>query len=335
MRKTMLACFAGLAMAALPALAKTPPPKTPTDAPRAAAAREGATAGDAAAADAPQAARPFVEASLVLAPRQVGPWTLVSANDYPGDPASGAGFRYAHRDHPDVRVDLFVYLVGRLVGEDVDKELDAQIQVVRQGVEQGVAQGSYDSAAFEAPVPAWLPPPATDVAGVDIDVDADADADADPDAKAIEAALLEVLAQDEAKDRRIPGRKLALELGWNLTPVSSRGYVYYRGLYFYKGRVSASHVTMPTAALDAFADEAMAALVPAFRVNSTGGCAASTIYVDSKADAAEASRQLVAGALAAQARAEAERCAPVLEDEVPEGFRAVRLDYPSEFWTSP
>ncbi len=322
MRRTMWAGLACLAMLVPPAAAKTPPPKD-------------------AAASTPEG-RPFVEASMVLAPRTVGDWTLVSANDYPGDPASGAAFRYQHRDHPDVRVDLFVYLVGRLLGEDVDKGLDQQIAIVRQGIEQGVRQGSYDAATFEAPVPAWLPPPADPAAEGAVegagegDVDpaptnAGADAGAGDDA-AVAAAIAAVMARDATRDRRVPGRKLAIEMGWNLTPVSSRGYVYYRGLYYFKGRVSASHVSLPTPALDALAEEAMAALVPAIRVASTGGCHGSTVLVDPDAAPAEGVSQLLGGLLASQARAEAENCTATLDDAVPEGFHGIRLDYPAHFW---
>ena len=61
-----------------------------------------------------KAKRAFVESSLVLVPESVGDFALDSATDYPGHPEWGVGIRYANPDFPDVRVDLYVYPIGRV-----------------------------------------------------------------------------------------------------------------------------------------------------------------------------------------------------------------------------
>lgn len=274
-----------------------------------------ATAGDLPADGTPPpedpGERPFIEASRVLAPRQVGAWRLVQARDFEGRPDAGVGLRYEHADHPDVRVDLFVYPAGRV---DAATELDRGIADVRGDIETGVTSGNYARADFDAPVDFPIPRPSPDPAPPG----------RDPGATALEAAL----AAERAGWTTIPGRKFRVVLEWSLAEVESRAYLFYRGLFLYKGRISASRVTMPGEALDALADEAMATLVPAIRVDSTGGCHAQTVVHD-PASGAEA----LAVALAhAQRRAQEERCGPALDEAVPEGHHVLRLDFPASLW---
>lgn len=283
-----------------------------------------ATAGDLPAGGAPPPGdpgeRPFIAASRVLAPHQVGAWRLVQARGFEGRPDAGVGLRYEHADHPDVRVDLFVYPAGRV---DAATELDRGIAGMRGDIEAGVTSGNYARADFDAPVDFPIPRPPPDPAPPGRDPGA-APAGATAPVAAPEAAP----AAGHAGWATLPGRKFRVVLAWNLAEVESRAYLFYRGLFLYKGRISASRVTMPGEALDALADEAMAALVPAIRVDSTGGCHAQTVVHD-PASGAEA----LAVALAhAQRRAQEERCGPALDEAVPEGHHVMRLDFPASLW---
>lgn len=299
------------------------------------------------------APRPFIEQSLVLAPENAGDWRLARANDYPGNPGAGVALNYVHAGHPDVRLDLFVYPIGRLGPAEAERALAGEIDVVRQQLQQMAADGRYESPRFEDPVVIWLPPPprTDDRTGEAGAADAHAGAQAvpspdDADASAAEpvdtagqagteAALEGLLARDAARDRRIPGRKLSIQLGREGQPLTSRAYVFYRGLYFYKGRITASHQAIAPGVLDALADQAMETLVPAVRVNSTGGCSHRVVAVDPEADESTLAQDLLAGLLEAQARAEREHCLPTLDETVPAGWRAVRLVYPPDAWGAP
>ena len=300
-------------------------------------------------ADAPK--RPFVEQSLVLAPEAAGEWTLAKANDYEGNPGAGVGLNYVHAGHPGVRLDLFVYPIGRLTPDEAGRALDGEIATLRQQLMQMAAEGTYESPRFDEPLTVSLalpaPAEATDVTvetgagspaaeGQGSAIDAgtpSAGEAADPAAHPnLDEALLELLAQDEARDRRLPGRKLSIQLGRDGQPLTSRAYVYYHGLFLYKGRITASHQVIAPGVLDALADQAMETLVPLVRVNSTGGCHESVVHVDASADADAAALQMVSGLLASQARAERENCGPTLDETVPAGIRALRLVFPPEAW---
>ena len=110
----------------------------------ASAAQSAAPAPDEAAPAAADAApaRPFIERSLVIAPEQVGKFTLQSMNDYPGQPGAGIQVRYRHEEVPNVRLDLFVYPAGRVDREPV---LDRAMDELRQSLQHAVDKGSYSN----------------------------------------------------------------------------------------------------------------------------------------------------------------------------------------------
>lgn len=265
--------------------------------------------------------RGFIEKSLLLAPEAVGKFSLYSANDYPGDPGSGVGFRYQHADFPEVRIDLFVYPVGRV---DRDPVVAQGIAEVRASVRNAAEQGGYGDLVFGEEIefdlrrvdangdllPAIDPPEGT--------------GDADP-----QSPLLQAMAEADAALEPAVGRRLDMQLSIGGEHQNSRGYQFYRGLYLYKGRISAPPTLLPGEAFDRFTNHAMATLVPAIQVRSTGACDEMSIYIDpDKEDTADFAGQTRRAML----RAELEQCETPLDETVPDGFRGVTLEFDPALW---
>lgn len=278
---------------------------------------------DAAQAEAPKAeakkepTRPFIERSLVIAPEQVGKFKLYSMNDYPGDPSSGIQVRYQHEDFPNVRVDLFVYPAGRV---DRGPLLDRAMGEMRQSLEYAVEKGSYSNLTIGKTGE-------FDLRRVDSDGSL-----LPPDAKpAAETEDLDAVlaAVSDQQDYRV-GRQLEARLTMGNEAMDSRGYLFYRGLYLVKGRISAPAISLPGESFERFTQLAMATLVPAISTRSTGGCFSNEIRVD--ADDANAGENLAKQLVVAAARQEHEQCAASLEETIPSGHRAMPLVYGPEMW---
>lgn len=279
------------------------------------------------AAEAP--ARPFIERSLVLAPESVGAFRLKDINNYPDHPASGAGLRYVHDDFPDVLVNLFVYPVGRV---DRTAALDHGMGQLRDELAAISAQGRYRDLAYGPEIEFDLDgvaddgrvmPPGPAQPGEGDGGDGDADA---------EAEILAIAAQVEAAMDTSLGRRLSLSFSRDDGPVNSAAFLFYRGLYLYKGRISAPATAMPAESFDRFANRAMALIVPAVRVRSTGGCANLAVNVDPDGDSEEMQRQLIRGMVESHTRQKNENCKPAWDPAVPEGHRSQLLVYPASMW---
>lgn len=289
----------------------------------------GASSADAAkAAEAAEApARPFIERSLVLAPESVGEFRLKDINDYPDHPASGAGLRYVHDDFPDVLVNLFVYPVGRV---DRTVALDHGMSQLRDELAAISAQGRYRDLDYGQEVEFDL----DDVAGDGRLMPSGQEKPGEVDAGEgdTEAEFLAIAAQVEAAMDTSVGRRLSLSFSRDDGPMNSAAFLFYRGLYLYKGRISAPATAMPAENFDRFANRAMALIAPAVRVRSTGGCANLAVNVDPKAGSEEMQRQLIRGMVASNARAENENCKAAWDPAVPEGHRSQLLVYPASMW---
>lgn len=286
--------------------------------------REGATSET---DDEPQ--RPLIERSLVLAPEQVGELRLVDMHRYPQVEA-GIGLRYQHERFPDVRIDLFVYALGRAPAQ---KALEWGMQELRGQIDHAAGQGVISGVRYGEQQ-------AVDLRRIDVDgsqrsPDGDPagapgqDAGADPpDAFELLQAMMELEGKASADDPD-RGQRLSLTLAMGEEALHSRAYLFYRGLYLFKGRISASGMLLPGENLDRFSDLAMAQLVPLVQVRSTGGCARQTVYVD---PSSKDRKDLVPQLVAANLRSRRENCAPTLDETVPAGFRAEALVYPPGMW---
>lgn len=202
------------------------------------------------------AARPYVETSYLVAPRQVGEFELEDASFDPGQKYSGAGFRYALKDHQEIRFDVYVYPAGRMSQADA---VEAGMAAFREDLKLAVAAGSYTQLQELQ----------------DSDFPLQADAPTVTPANDIDAAVIKT----QAEAGQITGRKLQLRM--NLQPrdwpMYSSGYLFYKQLYYFKLRASAAQERIPQAAFDALADRAARALIPAVQVTNIGDCANATI----------------------------------------------------------
>lgn len=265
--------------------------------------------------------RGFIEKSLLLAPESIGQFRLAGARDYPGDPGSGVGFRYQHEAFPEVRIDVFVYPVGRV---DRDTAVAQGIAEVRASVENAVEQGGYGDLVFGEET-------SFDLRRVDAD-GALLPAAAEPGlpmGDALDAQLSRAVARVEADLEPAIGRRLDIQMSIDGAHQNSRAYQFYRGLYLYKGRISAPPTLLPGEAFDRFTNHAMASLVPQIQVRSTGSCHESNIYVDpDEVDAVDFAAQ----AKRALLRSELDQCRETLDETVPDGFRAIPLEFAPSMW---
>lgn len=204
------------------------------------------------------AARPYVETSYLIAPRQVGDFELEGSSYDPDQKYSGAGFRYALKDHQEIRFDVYVYPAGRMPQAAA---VEDGMKAFRYDLKQAVDQGSYtrlqelQDSSFPLQAAAASAQPAND----------------------IDAAVIKAMAEAE----QLTGRKLQLRM--NLQPrdwpMYSSGYLFYKQLYFFKLRASAAQERIALETFDALADQAARALIPALQVANIGDCANATIYL--------------------------------------------------------
>jgi hypothetical protein len=277
-----------------------------------------------AAAPAPEDAPPariFIERSLVLAPEQAGDFTLVSMNDYPGNPGSGVRLRYRHAGFPSVRLDLFVYPAGRV---DPDQALARGMAEVVSALEDAAAKGHYADLEL-GEVRAF------DLARVDSDGSLRPLSAATSETAAgneTEAAFRAVVASALDADGSDDGRVLDIRMAIDGEPLDSRAFLFYRGLYLYKGRISGSGMALPGDTFERFSQHAMATLVPAIEVRSTGGCSENTVVLDPDSTPEATQQALITSVL----RANGENCGETLDEAVPEGMRAMPLAYDAAMW---
>lgn len=202
------------------------------------------------------AARPYVETSYLVAPRQVGEFELEGASYDPEQKYSGAGFRYALKDHQEIRFDVYVYPAGRMPQANA---VEAGMAAFHEDLKQAVAAGSYTQLQELQ----------------DSDFPLQADAPTATPANDIDTAVIKA----QAEAGQITGRKLQLRM--NLQPrdwpMYSSGYLFYKQLYYFKLRASAAQERIPQAAFDALADRAARALIPAVQVTNIGDCTNATI----------------------------------------------------------
>lgn len=223
------------------------------------------------------ATRAYVETSYLIAPRQIGDFTLEGAQYDKDRKYAGAGFRYRVDGHQEIRVDIFVYPAGRMSQEAA---LDAGMQAFRTDLDRAVEAKAYDNLVVvdERDFPLRGDPPASgNEPGAPVEAD--------------EAAILEAIGAAS----RIEGRKLAMTLdiqpqGW---PMHSSGHLFYKQLYYFKVRASAAQQRVSAEDFAALVDRAARTLVPAIEVANVGDCANSTITISTDAPPEEAAKALV------------------------------------------
>lgn len=244
--------------------------------------------------------RPFIERSLVLAPERVGAFTMVGMGDFEGSPQAGVSMRYRHDDVPEVVLDVFVYPVGRM---DRGQALDYGMRTTRADIDGAAAQGACSEVDY-----------------------------ADEEAFDLGAVGEDGSAGPVGEDGPDLGRRQALRYVRKEGPMDSLIFMFHRGLFLHKGRLSALPKQVPQENFDRFANHAMATLVPAIEVRSAGGCAKREIFIDPALDAEAMQKQLLEAVFRSAREAEEENCSPALDESVPEGMRGQLLVFPPQMW---
>lgn len=292
----------------------------------------------AAAGDSPD--QPFIERTLVVAPLRVGDFVLEDSRYDPAHRFAGVALRYFLPGREDTRIDLFVYPHGR---NDSEAALDQGMRDFLATLESAEQAGYYrgmrmtDAVEFDIPLtPGQTRAP--DSAG-----------SSDATAPLVPAAIvpaendpIAMLAGLPTVDRRIDGRMVGLAYDYpgqadgEWLPMHSRGYLLYRHLYFFKGRISAAASRIDHDTFAALADRAMRELVPAVQAYNIGSCGDTSIDVDPSLPQKDMADMLMHQLVAAQARSEASNChARPDEDELAalgDGAELVEIEYAPEDW---
>lgn len=257
-------------------------------------------------------ARPFIESSHLIAPEQVGDFVLEGNSYDHKNKYAGAGFRYAVKDHQELRVDLYVYPAGRA----------PQAQAVASGmvefkssIEQARDAGLYrdleflSDEGFPLEAPEAVPAAAAD--------------------STLDARLLNAIASTRTVGKRL---RMHNTMGNGGFPMFSNGYLFHRQLYFFKVRVSAARDRIDQAQFDALSDRAVRTLVPAIEVVNIGGCANAEIVIDPDAKPDDIGEVLVRRA----AEIQGENCfrdtGSAKLDQKSKDASVVRIDFTADDW---
>lgn len=239
--------------------------------------------------------RPLIEKSILIAPGNVGDFALEGSSYDPANKQSGAGFRYSLEDHPEIRFDVYVYPAGRM--SEADAVARGMVEF-KAGFEDAEQSGIYHDVSITDERDFQLRPPAA--------------------ATAVERPPATPMQEDDAEKSRLigalvdgirhAGRRVQLRMAYPPldTPLYSDGYLFYKQLYFFKVRASASRDRIAARAFHALADTAARTLVPAIQVANIGGCAKAVVEIGSSASADDLARALITQSIAA----EDENCYP-------------------------
>lgn len=240
--------------------------------------------------------------------------------------------RYALPGHDETRIDLFIYPFGQ---DRAEAALDHGMRDFVASLRTAEREGRFRALSMSDAV-------AFDLGQAPADGDGpgkrrrDRRGSGDAD---VERMLMEALA---AVDRRIRGRRLDLAFEYpgqvegDWFAMHSRGYLFYRHLYFFKGRVSATAARIDRGRFAALADRAMRELVPAVQAYNVGGCADTTLHVDPGLPRREMQQMLLRGMVAAQASLEAGNCRDAADEAelaaLSHDAELVPVEYPADDW---
>jgi hypothetical protein len=222
------------------------------------------------------AVQPFIVETRIAAPKRVGEFELESTYYDPATKHTGASLRYLLPDHPEIRFDLFVYPAGDMPH---DTAMTSGMKNFVDSFDAGVKMKYYadlkiiDTVDFEIMPETETPVRQEDEPTAKTNPESEADA-------IIEAAL----APKSISGKRIDLRyTMRMDETGETVPMRSRGYLFYRQLYYFKGRISVAESRVDQATFDTLSDRAMRELVPAVQASNIGGCAKTEIVIGGKA----------------------------------------------------
>ncbi len=219
------------------------------------------------------ATQPFIVETRIAAPKRVGEFELESTYYDPATKHAGASLRYLLPDHPEIRFDLFVYPAGDMPH---DTAMTSGMKDFVDSFDAGVKMKYYsdlkivDIVDFDIGPKTETTAPQEDKPAANTPPESEADA-------IIEAAL----APKPVSGKRIDLRyTMRMDETGETVPMRSRGYLFYRQLYYFKGRISVAGSRVDQVTFDTLSDRAMRELVPAVQASNIGGCASVEIVVD-------------------------------------------------------
>ncbi|MCC7248479.1 MAG: hypothetical protein IT473_07645 [Lysobacter sp.] len=231
-----------------------------------------------------KAERAFIEQTRIAAPERIGEFVLEGTRYDPAAKHAGVALRYAHMDHPQMRFDLFIYPAGDMPQSTA---LEAGMRDFRASFDAGVKMKYYEdmrvleTSAYEIP-----PTRAKKDEGATEDKiepeKADSQTASDPEDIERKAIIARALTPKPIVGQRIELRYRMSADGYaEPIPMYSRGYLFYRQLYYFKGRISAAESTIDQQAFASLSDRAISELVPAIRISNIGGCAKNEVVLRS------------------------------------------------------
>ncbi len=263
-------------------------------------------------------AQSFVVRTHVIIPRQIDGYVLQGTSYDPSNRAAGVGARFAHPDHSETRFDVYIYPAGQM---EPGQALDRGMRDFIGTFQYATTQGAYKDLEILDRSPFSLPIETTGETEPPDPTDPLAD---------IARAL---------RETAIPGERLKLSLTHlpSNIPLQSRGYLFYRQMYYFKGRISAAQDSIDSTSFDALTDNAMQTLVPAISALNVGSCA--TIHIPIDTHETDERKQAEQGALAlikGAARARANNCTGELKEdrftEISEGAEVVTIEFTPGEW---
>lgn len=269
---------------------------------------------------------PFISRTHVIVPHKVGNYVLEGTNYDERDRFNGVSMRYARSDHPETRFDIFVYAAGRMPAREA---LDKGMRDFRATFKAGEELGYYSDMRIIEDAAFIIDPSDTDGTG-----------STHPSARIDPADPLPADLQMLILDERIQGQRMKLAYVHHPSqlPMRSRGYLFYRHLHFFKGRVSAAEERIDEDAFSTLTDHAMRTLVPAISALNVGSCATIDVFAPTEGREDDASRKaaqrsLVTGLVAARDG----NCTGEADDSLAAlggGVEVVTIEYRPDDWSS-
>ncbi len=279
-------------------------------------------------------AKQFIDQSLIVYPNAVPGLTFVEKKYDPASWTSGVGLHYVITTAPDIRLDVFVYPLGRA---PVGQALDAHIKDVQRAVQLYQDRGTYSYVVIGkteefnlgAPAPAAEPSPADApkpaAAGPVVEGASKKETAKNGADPAFEKFIVDTLAPQP-----IPGRKVSMGFDYEGKPRQSLGYVFNKQLFLFKIRITAETARMNPVQFNQLADDAARALIPAIEVHNAGTCGNIVIAADEKDP--EAGAQML---ITEMARTQREGCSSALgKYKAPAGTGQETIVYPADTWKS-
>jgi hypothetical protein len=286
-----------------------------------------------------RAERPFVEKTLISAPKRIGEFILESASYSPEQKFSGAALQYGHPDHPAIRFSLFIYPAGKMSQEQA---MTSGMKVFRASLDEGVKIKFFndlkvlESIDFSIPLRARTVADTPSVEAADV-----SGGNGDAKDEILPSGLLALTDSSQS----LKGQRLSLsyeikdEATGGQIPMRSRGYLFYKQMYYYKGRISAANSQSGETEFSSMSDRAMRELIPAIEALNIGGCSNITVYVNvEETDEKKRADDLMASLLQASRDQETRNCAAEIETgkyaaEHPDA-EIITIEYAPNDWTS-